>query len=247
MDQATPAAAARLLPEAVAPGSSRERIAGLFSASVSLALLVVVGLQFRHMDRAAIIALVPRTPGFWIAFAAYYLFAPLSEWWIYRVLWRIPVAGIGALLRKLVSNELLLGYLGEVQFYAWARSRLTMTATPFGAIKDVTILSALTGNIATLLMMVLAWPLISSGEMGLELRTTFESLGVVLVTSFVILLFRQMLFTLPRRQLWFITAVHGARIVAILALSATMWMLVRSRHRSGQPEPTSKLWTLPTH
>lgn len=47
------------------------------------------------------------------------------------------MAGIGALLRKLVSNELLLGYLGEAQFYAWARSRTNMTTAPFGAIKDI--------------------------------------------------------------------------------------------------------------
>jgi hypothetical protein len=93
---------------------------------------------------------------------------PVSEWVIYRHLWRIPFSGLGALLRKLVSNELLLGYLGEVQFYAWARARLNMVAAPFGAIKDVTILSALTGNIVTLVMLAGAWRLISSGAFGME-------------------------------------------------------------------------------
>ena len=214
------------VPEAVVEPARRQRLAGLFSAAVSLALLVIVGLQFRHMDRAAIAALIPHRAGFWAAFAGYYLAAPLSEWWIYRKLWTIPLAGIGALLRKLVSNELLLGYLGEAQFYAWARSRLVMTGTPFGAIKDVTILSALTGNIATLLMLGLAWPFVSSGELGMELHATFASLGVVLITSFAILLFRQKLFTLPRRQLWFIAGVHSVRIVAVLGLAAAMWHLV---------------------
>ena len=51
----------------------------------------------------------------------------------YRKLWGLPFSGIAALLRKMVSNELLLGYLGEVQFYAWARSRLNMATAPFGA------------------------------------------------------------------------------------------------------------------
>jgi hypothetical protein len=35
---------------------------------------------------------------------------------IYRRLWHIPASGIAALLRKQVSNELLMSYLGEVQF-----------------------------------------------------------------------------------------------------------------------------------
>jgi hypothetical protein len=57
---------------------------------------------------------------------------PVSEWVIYRHLWRIPFSGLGALLRKLVSNELLLGYLGEVQFYAWRARGSTWWRRPSG-------------------------------------------------------------------------------------------------------------------
>jgi hypothetical protein len=101
-----------------------------------------------------------------------------------------------------------------------------MEAAPFGAIKDVTILSALTGNVMTLVMLVFTWPLVSSGQIGMEMRSTFLSLGVILVTSFVILLFRQRLFTLPKRELWFISIVHVLRILVVLACSALMWHLV---------------------
>lgn len=204
----------------------RSRLAALFSAAVSLALLVMVAFQFRDLEYERILALVPRHAGFWTVFAAYYLAEPFSEWLIYHRLWRLPFAGIGALMRKKVSNELLLGYLGEVQFYAWARSRLDMVAAPFGAIKDVTILSALTGNLTTLAMLVAAWPLVSAGELGMESRTVFLSLGVVLLTSLVILLFRQKLFSLPRRTLWFVAAMHTARIVVLIGLAALMWHLV---------------------
>ena len=213
----------------------RSRLAALFSAGVSLALLVMVAFRFRDLDSARIIAMVPRSVPFWAVFAAYYGCEPVSEWLIYRRLWRLPFAGIGALLRKRVSNELLLSYLGEVQFYAWARNHLAMETAPFGAIKDVTILSALTGNIATLVMLVAAWPLVSAGELGMESRTVFLSLGVVLATSFVILLFRQKLFSLPRRQLVFVTAMHFARIIALVGLAALMWHLVL-------PEVEYALW-----
>jgi hypothetical protein len=209
------------------PGSrARSRLAGLLGAAISLALLVAVAVQFRHLDPGAILALVPGTSAFWPVFAAWYLAEPVFDWLIYHRLWRVGWSGFAALLRKKVSNELLLGYLGEVQFYAWARSRLDGVAAPFAAVKDVTILSALTGNLATLAMLALAWRLVGHGQLGMETRTVFLSLGVVLATSLAILLFRARLFSLPRRTLWWISAVHAARIVALIGLAAWMWHLV---------------------
>lgn len=214
------------LPAVVVEPAAQSKSAGLFSALVSLAMLVVVGDQLRRLDFAGIAALFPRRPEFWVVFAAYYLAQPISELIIFRRLWGLPLSGIGALLRKLVSNELLLGYLGEVQFYAWARNRLQMEATPFGAVKDVAILSALIGNFVTFVLFTVAWPLIGIENLGIEMRSAFLSLGIVLVTSFVILIFRNKLFSLPRRDLWFVSGVHLLRVCAVLALSALMWHLV---------------------
>ena len=204
----------------------RNRLATLASIAISLALLIAVAVQFRDLDYARVRALVPASPVFWLAFAVYYLAGPVSEWAVYRRLWAMPLAGIGALLRKLVANELLLGYLGVAQFYAWARARSRLSAAPFGAIKDMTILSALVGNGATLVMLALAWPYVSAGQLGLQGTTAFASLGVVLLTSLGILLFRRQLFTLPRADLQFIALVHLTRIVVILIASAVMWHAV---------------------
>lgn len=208
-----------------ADGLNPRRVAGVFSVLLSLLLLVMVAIQVQHLPLPLLAEMLPTSISFWAVFALYYLTVPLSEWIIYRKLWALPAAGTGALLRKMVSNELLLGYLGEVQFYSWVRSRQKMHVAPFGTIKDVTILSALTGNIATLLLLAIAWPLISSSVAGIEMRTTFVSLGIVLGTSLLILMLRQKLFTLPRRDLWFITAVHAARIFAMTSLAALMWHL----------------------
>ena len=212
--------------EAPASPARGKRWAAIASMAVSLALLVAVALQLRDLDLAKVRALVPSSPIFWGAFAVYYLAGPVSEWVVYRRLWAMPVAGIGALLRKLVANELLLGYLGEAQFYAWARARSKLSDAPFGAIKDMTILSALVGNGATLVMLALAWPYVSAGQLGMEGTTAFASLGVVLLTSLGILLFRRQLFSLPKADLWFISAIHLARIVVILIASAVMWHAV---------------------
>ena len=225
------------IPLEVVEGKQGTRLAGIFSMLVSLALLVVVAIQFGDISLAEVSGMIPTNPLFWMVFAGYYLAGPVSEWFIYRRLWAMPLVGLGALLRKLVSNEILLGYLGEAQFYGWARARLKFVAAPFGAIKDVTILSALVGNFATLAMLVWAWPLIASGQLGLEGRTVFISLGVVLVTSFVILLFRQKLFSLVKNDLWFISAVHLARIAAVVIFSAWMWHLVL-------PQVEMTLWVI---
>ena len=213
-------------PAMPSPARPANRWAALASMAISLALLVAVALQFRDLDTREIARLVPSSPLFWTAFAGYYLALPISEWVIYRRLWQFPPAGFGALLRKLVSNELLLGYLGEAQFYAWARARGTVNAAPFAAIKDITILSALTGNLATLVMLALAWPYVTAGQLGVQGQSAFAALGIVLVTSLAILLFRQKLFTLPRRELLIISAIHLARIAAVLILSAVMWHAV---------------------
>lgn len=193
---------------------------------LSALILIVALVQFRHVDPASLIALVPSSAGFWIALTFYYLAGPLSEWVIFRRLWTIPLDGFVALLRKLVSNEILLGYLGEVYFYAWARRHAKITTAPFGAIKDVTILSALVGNGVTLLMLALALPLLRGVDVGLNSWEVGGSLLFVLATSLAAMLLRRRLFTLPRRELWIVAAIHLARIVATTCLSALMWHML---------------------
>lgn len=193
-----------------------------FSALIGLGVV----LELRGMDVRQIAALVPRSPLFWATFAAFYLTGPLSEWVIYRRLWSLPADCLTALLRKLVCNELLLGYLGEAYFYTWARRRTQMSAAPFAAIKDVSILSAMVGNAVTLVLLVTTWPFIRSTPLGPENGSVVLSLSVVLATSIAIMAFRRRIFTLDRAELRFITLAHLARIAITTALSALLWHMV---------------------
>ncbi|WP_176594592.1 hypothetical protein [Sphingobium sp. EM0848] len=193
---------------------------------VSVLILVVALHQFRDIDPSRLWALMPVSFAFWIAFALYYLAGPISEWVIFRRLWAIPAEGFVALLRKLVSNEILLGYLGEVYFYAWARRNASITTAPFGAIKDVTILSALVGNGVTLLMVALALPLLGAVDAGLNRWEVGGSILFVLASSLVAMLLRRRLFTLPRGDLWMVSGIHLLRIVATTVLAAVMWHLL---------------------
>lgn len=207
------------------------------SIALSAALLAATLARLGHLGLAGIRAALPSAPLFWLALAGYYLALPVSEWAIFRSLWKLPAAGLAALLRKLVSNELLLGYSGELSFYAWARRRADLTASPFGAIKDVSILSALAGNVVTLAMLCLAWPFRAMLGLGQVPGSVAASLGVLLAVSAALLLAGRHIFSLPAADLRRILAIHVARIVAMLLLSGVLW------HAALPGEPLT-LWLL---
>jgi hypothetical protein len=192
----------------------------------SLALLAAVAWQFRRLDLPNLRALMPTGIGFWLAFAVYYFMSPATEWVIFRRLWNIPASGFIALVRKLVSNEILLGYVGELYFYTWARRNAHITAAPFGAIKDVTILSGLVGNFVTLAMVIIAAPLFGALHLGIPARSFVGSTIVVLGISLGILVLRNRLFTLPRKELWRIAGLHLARVMTTTIVAAVMWHLL---------------------
>lgn len=190
---------------------------------ISLALMLAIVVRFQAFGYREALSALPKNPVFWLSFGAYYLALPGSEWVIFRRLWRIPRGGFAALLRKLVSNEVLFGYSGEAYFYAWARRHAKLIAAPFGAIKDVSILSALAGNITTLVMLALAWPLLDSVVPQLHGQAIALSTAFILGTSMLILAIRGKLFSLPRNDLHFILRVHLVRLVATTLLSGLMW------------------------
>lgn len=201
------------------------RIASLVGLVLTLATIAMIIVAARELSLQAIMAMLPTRPLFWIAFALLYMLVPLSEWVIFHRLWGIPASGIVALTRKYAANEVVLGYLGEAKFYTWARQNVRLETAPFGAIKDVAILSAMVGNVVTLALLVMTWPLLRTSAIGLDLRSTVMSLAVVLGSSILILVLRSKLFSLPRTELKFISLVHLVRVVAFVVLTAFVWHL----------------------
>ncbi|KTE24809.1 MULTISPECIES: hypothetical protein [Sphingomonadaceae] len=215
------------------PGTWAERLRPLLreqhpwqkflSLGLSLALLAALGSKLATIGFSELLRGIPASPIFWIAFAAYYLALPASEWLIFRRLWNIPPAGFAALLRKLVSNEILFGYSGEAYFYGWARRHAKMAAAPFGAIKDVSILSAVAGNLMTLVMLALAWPVVGQIAPEFHGRTVALSAAVIIGLSLALLAFRQRIFSLPRTELRMIFGMHIGRLLLTTFLSGVMW------------------------
>ena len=193
---------------------------------ISLALLAGVLREYSRFELTANTRILAAAPAFWVLFALYFLCTALWEWVIYRRLWHIPASGIAALLRKDITNELLFGYLGEVYFYAWARQRGRLTTAPFGAIKDVAIVSAMVGNLVTLALLPLGLALLGNLPPQVDPLALKLSAAAFLATSLIPLLLRRRLFSLPRADLWFVARAQALRLVCAISLYAGLWHLL---------------------
>ncbi len=230
-----PDTAATLMPPVAAPlpaitltPQDRARRPGgktILSLVLSLAVIAAVLHELRNLEWRAVLAMIPASPLFWLAFAASYLVNPAADWLIFRKLWAIPAGGFGALVRKKIYNELLLGYLGEAYFYAWARRRVGLAAAPFGAVKDVAILSAMTGNAVTIVLVAVMFPLLGARQLGLDGAMLTWSLALILAISAAAMVLRRRVFSLERRELGLICRIHLTRIVTSNLLNAVLWHL----------------------
>ncbi|WP_404477871.1 hypothetical protein [Novosphingobium sp. BL-52-GroH] len=205
--------------------SNRGRNA-VFSILLSLAVIAAIVHETNSIELRRLPAMIPSSPAFWPVFVASYFITPASEWLIFRRLWGIPATGFIALVRKKVYNELLLGYLGEAYFYTWARRRVALVAAPFGAVKDVAILSAMMGNAVTVALVAAVLPLLGTTALGIDARMLMLSLAVILAISIAAMALRRRVFSLSRPELWMIGRMHLARIVLSTLLSAVLWHLV---------------------
>lgn len=187
------------------------------------AMLAFLGHQLWAAGLPALARSIPSSPLFYGAFLILYAAPPLFDYAIFRRLWSIPPAGLIALAKKRIANDVLLGYSGEAYFYAWARNRSSMIAAPFGAVKDVSILSALAGHAMTLGLIGLVLPF---GHQFLkpEWLRGILVLGIVSVAmSLPFLVFSRRVFSSGRKDLWRVFWLHCGRIAAGWVLIALAW------------------------
>ena len=196
------------------------------SRVLSGALLIALVLQLGQIDAEQLHNALPQNLWFLPVLLALYFALPIADWIIFRRLWALPASGFFILLAKRIGNEVLISYSGEVYFYLWARKRTDLIAAPFGAIKDVNILSALAANLVALLLLLLTYPFLSQLHLGVYTDTSVICAAAMLMLSFVILFFSRRVFTLERTQLWWIFGVHILRLSAGVLLCALLWFII---------------------
>lgn len=217
-----------LAPASPAPSRGlREQLTVFAGMALSLAIVAVVISRIGGFDGSQLSG-APLNPWFWLCFALSYALAPAIDWTILRRIWGLRANAMPALLRKQVANEIVFGYSGEAQFYLWARRHLGLRGSVFGTLRDVSVLSALAGNLATLAMMAATAPLLIGLAGGALLDTLLASTAVIILSSFAIFALRRLffLFSLPPRDLAITFALHCVRIALSLVLTAMLWKML---------------------
>lgn len=203
--------------------SLKSRWPMLLAGLLTLAMMVQLARQLLGSGLKGLHDATPDSWAYYAAFAVLYIAPPVADYVIFRRLWRIPLGGLAALTKKRIANEVVIGYSGEAYFYAWARQRSQMVAAPFGAVKDVMILSAMAGNAMTLLMTALALPMAYQVLPPQYARTLLIAIPVVIAMSLPFLLFSRRVFSLDRRTLWWIFFVHMMRLAVGCLAIALAW------------------------
>ncbi|MCW3846378.1 hypothetical protein OF829_03935 [Sphingomonas sp. LB-2] len=196
----------------------------ILGAVLSLLMVAALGRELFGSGLAGLQHKIPTNPLFYIAFALFYLGPPTFDYLIFRRLWGIPLDGMVALHKKRIANEVLVGYSGEAYFYAWARQRTQMVAAPFGAVKDVTIQSAIAGNTFTLILILLVIPFM--GMLPKDVvnpGTITASAALMIAMSLPFFLFSKRVFSLTRSELWGVFGLHMARLASGTLFVALAW------------------------
>ncbi|ATC34303.1 hypothetical protein CA606_19255 [Caulobacter vibrioides] len=203
------------------------------AVSVGLVAAILFQLDGATVDALKMIVQLPLAV--WPAMVLLYLTQPICDFAVYRRTWNLPPSGIGVLLLKNVINETVLGYSGQAYLYVWARRASGADVAPFAAIKDASIISALLGNLLTLVLAAVSATQLS--ELGLvkQLGPALWSGLVPIAISVGLLVFGRWVFSLRPGLLLFVTAAHGLRIIVSTALTVMIW-------RMALPEVESGVW-----
>lgn len=196
----------------------------ILGSALTLLMIVALVRELSNSGLAGLDRAIPDSPFFYAAFAIFYLAPPTFDYLIFRRLWGIPLDGMAAVHKKRIANEVLIGYSGEAYFYAWARQRLQMIAAPFGAVKDVTIQSAIAGNTFTLALILLVAPFAPNlKEWAVNPTTILISALVMILNTLPFFIFSRRVFSLPTPTLWWVYGMHIARLLIVTLSAAFAW------------------------
>jgi hypothetical protein len=216
---------------------SLDKVMRYAAPAISLIVLGAAIFALSMLDLPAVLAMVPRSPLFWLVFAAVYIVPVAADYLIYRRIWRLPLAGLIPLARKQVGNELVMGYFGDAYLYTWAHKHGFAGRDGLRIVKDVAIMSAVASNVTTMTAAALALPYLGLLALHIPAWTAAAAIALVITPPLVALIFARKLFTLPPVLLRWALGLHFGRALASCTLTALLWHL-------ALPSVALKWWLL---
>lgn len=197
-----------------------------------VAILTYLLYQFSQVGWIKIYHSLPTQISFYLLFFPIFFILPISELFIYRILWGVRFRDIWpALLVKKVYNSDVMGYSGEVYLFQWANKSLSLDKTKIiKDVKDNNIISSIVSIIATIIALFLFFEYnpfffykwfnkIPNNQLYFWLIAT-----VIIVFLFV--RFRSYIFSLPGKTSMEIFSVHFIRHIIAFLLQVYQWHLV---------------------
>lgn len=197
----------------------------LIGAVLSVGLVAAIVLQFGGATSDVLETIRRLPPLAWLGLLLLYVTQTVFDFAIFRRLWNLPLAGMEALLRKNVINEVVLGYSGEAFLYVWARRAAGAVSEPFAAIKDANIVSALLGNLLTLALAAVSVAELRELDFARRLGPALWSGLIPLAISVGVLAFGRRVFSLRPSQLAYVAGACGLRLAVWTTLTVMVWSM----------------------
>ena len=171
----------------------------------------------------------PRTIWFYVFGLLVYFSIPLTEMFIYRLIWKQSmIRHFPAFMKKRIYNQDVMGYSGEVYFTSWAQKNLGLPLRRVAeAVRDNNIISSLASTSIALILIV---TFLTIGRLGFDQLFNDESRNYVLPLIVIVLVlvvlftrFRKYLFSMPLKLAVIIFGVQCIRLLLGQALRIAQW------------------------
>ena len=206
-------------------------------------VLSYLAYRFTSIGWATVLSALPTSPFFYATVLLMYFLLPLSEALIYSRVWKTGYRRcLAPLLYKRVLNQDIVDYSGEVYLFVWAKDRLGVPKRTIAAsMKDNLIISSIV-SISTavgLVGLLLGTGLIIPSDLVDNPSWMYVAAGaaIAMLVGGLITRFRRAIFSLPRRLLAGMSAVHTARFLSGYVLQVVQWWIV-------VPDASFQSWAL---
>ncbi len=175
---------------------------------------------------------LPTSPWFYIFVIAMYFAYPVGEWLVYRLLWgEVAHKRFDVFVRMRIYNAAVMSYTGEAYLGIWAHKQIGGRKRDIaGKIKDSQILSALSSNSLTIVLLAM---LFASGRLGIFTGAdpsypTYVAiaLGLSLVLIPLVIWFRKQILSLDPVLTRKVFLIHFVRLTTVVALQVGSWAVV---------------------
>lgn len=194
-------------------------------------VLVWLGYKLYQVGWQEVLQHLPVNPVFYLIYPLLYLSNPIVQIIIYRCTWKFNVLkSIPAFLIKRIMNAEVLGYSGEVYFFAWLKNEIRIKSrTIVETLRDYNIISAGSTNIMSILLLsgYLVFGQLELSHLMGDLNLLYFGAGAVIVIIFFALAyrFRKYLYSTSLKMTSFVGAMHMVRMLSGLFIQIILWTI----------------------